>query len=57
MVEVTYLDEADYLNKDEAFVAIVNLGTLKFNQTAFKWMKLQDFKCIKIGHDSPGNPV
>ena len=56
MVEVTFFDEADFLNEDEAFVAMMNQGTLKFNQTAFKWMKLKDFKCMKIGHDSPGNP-
>ena len=56
MVEVTFFDEADFLDEDEAFVAMMNQGTFKFNQTAFKWMKLKDFKCMKIGHDSPGNP-
>ena len=56
MVEVTFFDEADFLDEDEAFVAMMNQGTFKFNQTAFKWMKLKDFKCMKIGHDSLGNP-
>ena len=56
MVEVTFFDEADFLNKEEAFVALMNQGSLKFNQTASKWMKLKDFKCMKLGHDSPGKP-
>ena len=34
----------------------MNQGSLKFNQTASKWMKLKDFKCMKLGHDSPGKP-
>ena len=56
MVAITFFDEADYLKKDEAFVALINQGGLKFNQTASKWMKLKDYKCMKIGHDSPGKP-
>ena len=56
MVAVTFFDEADYLKPDEAFVALMAQGSLKFNQTASKWMKLKDFKCMKIGHDSPGRP-
>ena len=56
MVAVTFFDEADYLKPDEAFVALMNQGSLKFNQTASKWMMLKNFKCMKLGHDSPGKP-
>ena len=56
MVEIALFSEDDYLKKDDAFAALMNQGSIKFNQTACKWMKLKDFKCLKIGHDSPGKP-
>ena len=28
MVEVTFFDEADFLNKEEAFVALMNQGVI-----------------------------
>lgn len=56
MVEINYFDEANFLKLSDAYATMMNQGSLKFNQTAFKWMKLKDFKCMKIGHNSPSNP-
>ena len=53
---LAFFDEADFLNVDEAFVALMNQGSLKFNQTAAKWMGIKDKRCMMIAHDSPGRP-
>ena len=53
---IAFFNNEDFINKDEAFVTLMNFGSLKFNQTASKWMGLHDKKCMRVGHDSPGNP-
>ena len=56
MVAITFFDAADWIQKEDAFVSLGGLGTMKFNATAVSWMQLDKYKCIKVGHDSPGNP-
>ena len=53
---IAFFNNEDFINKDEAYVTLTSLGSLKFNQTASKLMKLYDKKCMRVGHDSPGNP-
>jgi hypothetical protein len=49
---VTLFDEADYCEVDRAMVTLLGEGNIKFNSTATKLMNLDDFKCMKVGHDS-----
>lgn len=54
---ITIFDEADYCEASNAMATLNGEGNIKFNQTASKLMCLDDFKCMKIGHDSTkGSP-